>query len=447
MDKGPAALDALPAPPVSWAFRNPAAWFWLRPWFDRLALRFIARTYLPLSRGWAAAAEAGQTPERFAGLFGFAPDAALAEAIDAVQRTGQAHDLAMERWRQCFFGGLDLAPAALVAAEQARCAAAHRFMAQRQRFVRWRRRLPPVRWVVAGPEAVAARHATETFGCPAALDVAASAGVPSAQGRDAWLSFRSPLLGDEILARMTVPAAAAPKGTLIVLHGICMEPEMWQPTLDAQVEMASAGWRVLRPEGPWHGRRRLPGHYGGEPAMAWGVAGFLTLFRAWVAEVGALILWARTQGGPVALCGTSLGALTAQLYASLARDWAPALVPDALLLVTTSADLAATAHDGALARRIGAPARLAAAGWTAEALAPWLARLEPGASAVPAERTLLLLGRTDSVTPYAGGLALARHWRIPPENLFRAWRGHFSSAIALNADRRPLRRLDEVLRA
>jgi pimeloyl-ACP methyl ester carboxylesterase len=446
---GSATPDALPAPRASWAFRPPVAGLWLRPWFDRLALRFIVRTYFPLSRGWAAAAEPGQTPGRFADRFDLPVTAELAAAIAAVAASRDGYEQAALRWRQVLFGAPVPASAA-VAAERARAAAAHRFMATRQGFAPWRRRLPPVRWSLAAPAAMAARHgqrlAGPAYAEPAALPLRRSAVLPSGLGQESWLSFRSPLLGDEVMARVTEPAGGRADATLVALHGICMEPEMWRPTADPIAGLAAAGWRVVRPEGPWHGRRRLPGHYGGEPVMAWGLEGFLALFQAWIGEVGALIHWAREQGGPVALCGTSLGALTAQLYASLARGWSRALTPDALLLLTTSGQLLGAAYEGAIARRIGAPEQLAAAGWRPADIAPWLALIEPGESAVPPERTVLLLGSADSVTPYAGGLDLARRWGLPPANLFRQWRGHFSASLALGADPRPLRRLAEVLR-
>ena len=43
----------------------------LRPWFDHLALRFMVRTYFPLSRLWAAAELAGDDLAAFAGGGGF----------------------------------------------------------------------------------------------------------------------------------------------------------------------------------------------------------------------------------------------------------------------------------------------------------------------------------------------------------------------------------------
>ena len=50
--------------------------------------------------------------------------------------------------------------------------------------------------------------------------------------------------------------------------------------------------------------------------MGRGPLGFIALFQAWVAEVAALIAWARqTSDGPVAVGGVSLGALAAQMVA------------------------------------------------------------------------------------------------------------------------------------
>ena len=45
--------------------RSPLGALVARPWFDRVALRFIARRFLPLSRAWAAATIAEGSVERF----------------------------------------------------------------------------------------------------------------------------------------------------------------------------------------------------------------------------------------------------------------------------------------------------------------------------------------------------------------------------------------------
>ena len=80
--------------------------------------------------------------------------------------------------------------------------------------------------------------------------------------------------------------------TLVFLHGISMETEMWRGGADMVSDLALEGVRIVKPEGPWHSRRRPPGWYGGEPAMGLGPLGFLDLFHAWIAEVAALIDWA-----------------------------------------------------------------------------------------------------------------------------------------------------------
>ena len=161
--------------------------------------------------------------------------------------------------------------------------------------------------------------------------------------------------GTTAWAHVYTPAERADPASVIYLHGIVMETEMWQGIADPVTELAGRGIRVIRPEGPWHGRRRVAGLYGGEPVMARGPAGMIELFEAWIAELGALIAWARsTSNGPVAIGGVSLGALTAQLAASVAPAWPEALRPDALLLVTTTGLVLDALREGALARAIGA---------------------------------------------------------------------------------------------
>ena len=57
----------------------------------------------------------------------------------------------------------------------------------------------------------------------------------------------------------------------------------------------------------------------------------------------------------------------------------------------------------------------------------------------------MLLGERDDLTPYAGGLALAEAWGLPPENLFTRRQGHFTAALGLASDDKPLRRFEKIL--
>jgi pimeloyl-ACP methyl ester carboxylesterase len=434
-------------------FRRPLADLWLRPWFDWLGLRFVHRFYFPVSRGWAKAAEAGCTAAVFRETFALPSSACpgVERAIARVLAAERRHASRLWQWQNAFFGGQELSPQGLASIEIERSQAAHRFMALRRLFGRLRRRLPAAAWDIAGPGEVLRCHGARlaqpeaAYPFPPATDLMASCAAAAAWGSLRWLSFVSPVLGDRVAARVEEPARCRPDApTLVLLHGIAMEDEMWRPRPDPFAGLRDAGWRLVKPEGPWHGRRRPEGRYGGEPVIARGLDGFLTLFQAWVAETAVLLRWARAQGGPVALAGISLGALTAQLLASEARRWPAALAPDALLLIGTSGCLRRAAYDGALARALGMPARLAEAGWTETGLEPWIGLIEPGESAVPPERVVLLLGRKDRVTPFDGGLLLAKRWRVPPENLFQPCRGHFSAALGLSAFPAPIERLREV---
>jgi pimeloyl-ACP methyl ester carboxylesterase len=435
-------------------FRGPLGDVLFRPWLDPLALRTVVQGYLPLSRAWAAALVAqGDSARFFAELPGPARQpAATGRALAKVVQRGSAHNATAARWEAGYFGAAEGEPEDLVALELARHRASHRLMAARSAFLPLLGRLPPVKWQVTGPEEVAAGHAARlddpkrAFPMPESVPVEASRTVAGADGAVSWLRYRAPVLGDAAWARVSAPEGVPDPPTLISLHGICMEPEMWRGLADPLAGDAAARFRVISPEGPWHGRRRLAGWYGGEPIMAWGPRGLIELFQAWVAEVAVLVRWARQTGrGPVAVGGVSLGALTAQLVAVAAKHWPAEVRPDALYLVGTSGALL-DITENRLARAVGLGPRIAAAGWTRETLRRWLPLLEPaGSPAMAAEKVVMVLGARDDVTPPAGGLALARFWGVPDANLFLRRQGHFSVALGLMHDPAPLRRLTAIL--
>lgn len=427
----------------------------LRPWFDGLALWAITRWYLPLSRAWAAGLAAEGSPESFFAALGRAPSASIAKTLRRLEARRAAYDAAAESWEEDLFGPGARGAEALVAAERGRHDAAHRLMAGRALLLplHLRRALPPIRWEIATPEQVAARHGPRlgapgtAFPAPGDLAVERSRVLPGAHGPEYWLRFTSTVLGDRVWARVREPPEVANPPTLIFLHGIMMEPEFWHDLADELGGLVRRGLRLICPEGPWHGRRRLAGWYGGEPVMGRGPLGLIEVFQAWVAETAALIDWARqTSRGPVAVGGVSLGTLTSQLVATAARDWPPRLHPDALLLVATSGDLLELVRDGDLGRAVGLSRRIRARGWTEAELARWLPLLAPrGRPALPADGIVMLLGERDRVTPYAGGLALARAWSVPRENLFQRRRGHFSVSLGLGSDPAPVDRLAALL--
>lgn len=450
-----------------------------RPWFDALALHVVAQWYLPLSRGWAAALAAEGSPERFREALGGADLAAsrLQPLLDGVLQRQAVYQDANQAWEALFFKDGVADHARLIAAEEARHGAAHELMAARRSFLRIRNALPAARWEIAQPADLdGSRHVARltspeaAFPAPDIPTVEVSQRVAGAHGRDYWLRFRSPVMGDMAWARVTEPegqaAEAAP--SVIYLHGIGMEADMWRGMAGPVERLTDAGVRVISPEAPWHGRRRLPGYYGGEPAIGRGPIGLIELFEAGVAEVAVLIDWARkTSCGAVAIGGVSLGALTAQRAASASRFWPEALRPQAILLVATSGDLLALAERGSLVCRLGLDRRLEAAGWDREALTGWLPLLEPemdpaagsppGSSQVPPqgppqgpplppERIIMVLGSHDDLTPYSGGQALARAWGLPQDNLVVRRQGHFSTSLGLLRESAPLDRFAALLK-
>jgi pimeloyl-ACP methyl ester carboxylesterase len=427
----------------------------LRPWFDWVALNSVARGYFPLSRAWAAAMASGGELARFRAELQIAdlPRAFAQPALILVQNRRATYEAAAAAWQSAFFGAAAPGATVLVEAERLRQETAHQLMLTRFAFLPLRRRLPAVRWEVASPEEVEAAHGARLAApeaafpaAPATGEVEASRPVLSAYGREYWLRYPAPVAGDTAWARVIEPERAKDPPTLIFLHGIAMENEMWRGSADLASELALQGIRVVKPEGPWHGRRRKEGWYGGEPAIGLGPKGFLDLFRYWIAEVSTLVSWARRHGdAPVALGGVSLGALNAQRAAVAANYWPARCRPDALMLVATSGAVMGVAHTGSLANAVNLAPQIEAAGWSAESLSRWLPLLEPQEAPVMApERIVMVLGHADDVTPSAGGKALARRWQVPAANVFARHQGHFSVSLGVLRDRAPLERLKDI---
>ena len=426
-----------------------------RPWFDSFAFGAITYGLLPLSRAWAAAAEARGSVESFLGALSgrTLPLPLVRGAVAGIDRRQRVYEAAKTRWQDLAFAPEAVKTETLSAAEAERRRAAHRFMAGRALFLPVIGALPRVRLDIAPHAAVEERHGARlaspeaAFPTPASAEVAVSQAAEGPKGPMRWLRFRSPVLGDTAWARIDGPAGRSDAPTVISLHGITIEAEMWRGLLDPMSYCLGPRVRVVHPEAPWHGRRRIDGWYGGEPFLGRGPMGLITGFEAALSEIAAMIAWARRQGdGPVILAGVSLGAITAQLYATAARAWPAELVPDGLYLLAVSGDIQEVALDGCLARALDLRASLEAASWDEERIAPWLPLIQPeGPPALDPDRIVMLLGEEDCVMPIAGGHALARAWRLPEENLFQRRQGHFSVALGMMFDPAPWRRLFERL--
>ncbi|MFO1129261.1 MAG: alpha/beta fold hydrolase [Rhodospirillales bacterium] len=367
-------------------------------------------------------------------------------ALNAVQR----------RWEEAFFA---TGPAS-AEIESARAAAAQALMSARSAFLPMHSidRFPAVAWAVESPTAVYGRHASRlvpgsAFPPDGSLDqVEPSRGFRLDHRVHGWVRFSAPVreVGSTAWARVSAPNRPRMSRTMpsiIFCHGIGMEPEFWREQRLSLSSFVDAGIRVIRPEAPWHGRRRADGYYGGEPILARGPGGLLDYFHSAVRELGTLIAWARaSRGGPVALAGISLGALTAQLVATAATDWPAEMRPDALFLIAPSDSLSRITFEGSLTQALDVPAALLASGWTAPAIEQWRPLLEPAGDPVVApDRIVVVLGETDDVTLAEGGENLVHRWRVPADNVFRFPAGHFTTSLALTRDGPAARRFRSVM--
>lgn len=459
-------LMATPLPDLNTLFRDAFADLLLRPWFDRAAVEILGRWYFPLSRAWAAARGCDGTVEDFATRLHLdAPPRWLCDgAIARVQALDAAHEQADSAWQAAVFSESPPAMDIRRSLENARHEAAHRLMTARGLFapLHLARRLPPVHLDLPEPAAVEAAHGARLDDPATAFTPPSdsapwhlSAPVAEADVTHHWLRRAAPRPypdspDDTLRARLIAAPDTPPEApALVFAHGIGMEEEFWRGTAEPLRLLHDEGIRLVRAEAPWHSHRMARGQFGGEPVLGRGVLGLLDFMHGAVMEIGLLTAWARqaSGGAPVAIGGISLGALTAQLAASVAHHWPAEMRPDAVFLVTPSASLSAVAYDGALTESIGLPAAMAAAGWTRDRVDRWRPLLEPQAPpACPGERVVLVLGEEDQVTPYAEGCALARNWRVPDDNIFRRARGHFTSSLGLGRDTAPFRRLAGILR-
>lgn len=443
-------------PRLSRLMRSPLGALIARPWLDEVTLRLLADWLFPMSRAWAAATVSGGDPDVFAAETPVGPPA-LARTGRLIDVLQQVDDLtaqlaaADEDWHRTFFGAAEASAADCVRSEDARLAAANAHGLARLRFALFAHthKLPACRWAIPTEEEVKARHGDRLADPGTAYElpghwpaVIESRSVDSDIGVEYWLKFDcpEPSVGGQCWARVFEPEHATSAPTVVHLHGICVETDHIRAPLREIEAFTKRGLRVVAMEAPGHGRRRWPGRYGGEGLVASSPLGSLDHFAAHVREVALVTEWARrTSAGPVGWSGTSLGALTCQLSAHHARSWPAVCAPDALLLSTTAEGIEDIALSGAFARAFGVGDELTKAGWTAEKLRRWQPLMEPEAPPpAGAKAVFMVLGSKDTVTPFDRGLAMARRWAVPEEQVFVRRQGHFSVPAGLMVDEAPI---------
>ncbi|MFE0754935.1 NUDIX domain-containing protein [Inquilinus sp. NPDC058860] len=454
--RSPGPVRLKPRPDLMRLMRTPLGRLVARPWFDGMSLALLRGWFLPASRSLAAAIVSDGDLRRFCDELAIPPDALgkrpvwLGRTLRDVARMAEQHRQAEAEWQRLLFS--TTAPLAdVVAAEETRLDAASALTTSRLRFALFgnNRKIPACRWAIPTEAEVEARHGARladpenAYRLPERMPaVAETRRLPSELGTDHWLTFPTPDPAAEspCWARVFTPSDAVDPPTVIHLHGVCMEPDHLRGPLSEIESLVRRGLRVVLVEAPWHGRRKRPGTYAGEPMVASTPLGALDHLSAAVREVGILTRWARqTSRGPVGWTGISFGALTAQLAATHCGSWPAACRPDALLLFTTSEGIEEIALGGSFARAFGLDRALTAAGWTEAALSRWRPLTDPvERPQMDTGNVFMVLGSKDDVTPFAGGQAIARRWGVPEAQVHIRPQGHFSVPAGLMVDGAPI---------
>jgi pimeloyl-ACP methyl ester carboxylesterase len=254
---------------------------------------------------------------------------------------------------------------------------------------------------------------------------------------------------DVVTSRVHEPNGTVNPPTIIFGHGVCVDFDHWLGLIDESIRLVSLGFRVIRPEAPWHGRRSPRGFFAGERTISAFPMGIIDSMMAAVTEWSVLAHWARTRSnGPLAFGGSSLGAMTAQLVAGRAATGPRALKPDALFLVTHTADMTAVLLDGVLSSLWPRPEQALALGWTANLARQYLSLLDaPAACPVNPEHVVSVIGRRDTVLPFESGRSLLAQWGVPKANIFEWDRGHFTVPATMIRTREPVERLARIMSA
>ena len=443
--------------------RTPVGDLLARPWFDRLALNSIAYWFIPLSRLWAAARAAEGSVKRYFDEVGLEPTQNLQ---NRVERTLQHFEVVRRQvveiehqWEDVIFGSGASSREAAFNVERARLFNRSDYNNLRRIFIplRLAAKVEPIKWQIPSPCEVGKAYDTlvddpaKAFALPDPMpDVTVSHSVHKEDGTHSyWLRFASPSarMGDQVIARVYEPVDGDNAPTLIFGHGICVEFDHWRGLVDEVEAMVKMGIRVVRPEAPWHGRRVPDGMYGGEKFIATAPAGALDLFTSAAREWSVLIDWFRDRTkAPIAIGGSSLGAMTAQVIADKAHYWPERLQPDAMFLVTHCGHIEDAVVHGQLAKIWGIAQATMQHGWRSDLIRHYLPLIEAdGQPVIDPANIVTVLGDHDNVTPFDGATTLNDEWGLPPENRFVYRRGHFSIPLGMMRDHASLHRFQDIL--
>lgn len=439
--------------------RSPLGGLLARPWLDAAGL-FGLRRYMPLSRLWAAAntAKGGVTVfrDQVRSLPAFWSTFQLRPLLAHHDRLKRAADEAREAWETATFDPDQSSDPGPLDDRRRRAATLHQMTRGYFAPMLFPRRPALARWQIDPPGAVETDPSVLYRAAVDPKSVEVSRRFVREGLAEYWLRAPTPSPrlvarsgSEQLYARVIEPADGAACDALIFGSGLCLEFDLLATRSDPGRRLAAMGWRVIEPISPYHGLRAMPGFYGGEPFFALAPTGTLDLIAGQAVETGLLTAWARSRfGGTVSVAGISMTSFVAQQVVSRCSLWPIEARPDAAMLISHSGRLEDVTFSGELASLLGIDRALRDAGWTREALALISRAIDPAERpALAPERVVSVLGETDRWVPYDHGLALARQWKLPEENVFRYRLGHLGMPVQLTRDPAPFERLRQVLRA
>jgi len=442
---------------------SPAGRLIARPWFDNSALYLLKHWYFPLSRLWAAARAAEGDVERFIQEVPLeqpnrSQRKSIVSALHQFERARLKAFSVEQLWRHYFFGTEVAAEERLPIIEEMRLDFRTDYNMARRKFIRLRHLVktsvsmnPPTPKDVAELFGEGGEKLPAHFALPEQFPpVEVSRSIPMNHGKDYWLRFPSPSrqMNDLVYARVHEPEGVDNPPTLIFGHGMSVEFDHYRQILDEVTQLTKLGIRVIRPEAPWHGRRVLPGHYGGEQFLSNLPISVFDFVAAQHKEWATIIDWCRNNSsGPVAIGGSSLGAQSAKSISMAATRWPKHLQPDALLVITHSQHMSEAALDGVLSDIWNLGDAMRAAGWHQDTEKTWLQRIDPEQpSCIAGEHIVTVYGTEDTVTPIKTALTQMDNWNVPQKNRFSYKRGHFTIPLGMINDDAPLQRFAAIIK-
>jgi len=442
---------------------SPAGRLIARPWLDSFSLYLLKHWYFPLSRLWAAARAAEGDVDRFIKQVPLERPSktqrkTIAAALRQFERTRLKAFSIEQLWHQYFFGKEPVAEERLPIIEEMRLDFRTDYNMTRKKFSSLRKLVktsvsmnPPTPEDVAEQFGENGEKLPAYFALPEKFPrVEISRSLPTNPGKDYWIRFPSPStqMSDLVYARVHEPEYIDNPPSLIFGHGMSVEFDHYHQLLDEVTQLTRLGVRVIRPEAPWHGRRVLPGHYGGEQFLSRLPISIFDFVAAQHKEWATIINWCRNNSsGPVAIGGSSLGAQSAKAIAMNATNWPEHLQPDALLAITHSQHMYEAALDGVLSDIWNLGDAMRTAGWHVDTEKSWLQRIDPQRpTCIRGENIVTVYGTEDTVTPITTALSQMDDWSVPQENRFCYKRGHFSIPLGMINDDTPLLRFAAVIK-